>query len=138
MNRALGFHSLAGNRVVLVVWPIAVLCVSALALQPAGGPPEAFGIDKGAHAVAFLAVASLPAIGFRRLRVGIAAALAMIPHGIFIDVTQSFVPGRTASAADAMADVMGVILGLAVGLAARWLAIPHACVPRWVTPLFAR
>ncbi|QCN97406.1 hypothetical protein D3093_19385 (plasmid) [Azospirillum argentinense] len=138
MNRIPNAFSLAGNRIALALWPVAIFCITALALQPGGGPPEEFGIDKGAHAIAFLVLASLPVVSFHPLWLGIPAALSMVLHGILIEILQSFVPGRTASAEDALADAVGVALGIAVGLAARKLPIPVSRVPRWAVPLLAR
>lgn len=86
------------------------------------------GSDKLLHACAYAVLAALASIdawrapeSARRARF-VAAFLATAAYGIVDEVHQSFVPGRDATVADAVADAFGAAIG--VWLTARTRAHP--------------
>ncbi len=95
------------------------LAVSYLALTPDPPPQIDTGWDKANHILAFASLAGAAMLAFSpaRSKPAVIAALLVV-YGILIEVLQSFVPGRTADAADVVADAVGIALGL---LAAWWL-----------------
>ena len=99
---------------------VLVLVVSWFAFKPASGTEEFNQLDKLQHAFAFAilaVVASLawPAGSRHTWRI----ALALLAYGLLIELVQSRLPTRTASAADWMADAVGLALGLLVMRALR-------------------
>jgi VanZ family protein len=82
--------------------------------------PLGVGADKWVHAASYAVVAGLAAAtrGWgRRVPALVAVVVAVAAFGAGVEVAQSFVPGRTASGADAVANAVGA----AVGVAAWWL-----------------
>ncbi len=75
-------------------------------------------VDKVAHALIYgtLAIAAAFAVrswGFRwSPLLAVAIALGMIALGIFDEMTQMFVVGRTPDPTDLLADAVGIVLGL--------------------------
>ncbi len=72
-----------------------------------GGLP----LDKVRHLAAFGALAWVAVQGFPRSAAWRVAA-ALLAYGVFIELVQSQIPGRFASAADVAADAVGIALGL--------------------------
>ncbi|MFM7507399.1 MAG: VanZ family protein [Rubrivivax sp.] len=75
-------------------------------------------MDKLRHLAVFGVLAWVALQGWARAPARVAAAL--LAYGVFIELVQSRVPGRHASAADVLADVAGIALGL---LAARVFSV---------------
>jgi VanZ family protein len=110
----------------LVLLVVLSLTICWLAFSPA--PPRRIdtGWDKANHALAFTVLAFTaemafwPVVARRRLNV-----LGLLTFGVFIEVVQSGIPGRSADALDVLADGVGIGLGLtAVALLAGWLLRP--------------
>lgn len=76
-------------------------------------------LDKVRHLVAFGALTWVAVQGFARAALW-RIALPLLAYGVFIELVQSQIPGRFASAADVMADAVGIALGL---LAARVFSV---------------
>jgi VanZ family protein len=94
-----------------------LLVVSWFAFAPVHFDDRELPLDKLRHFAAFAALAWVAVQGFGRARpAATAVALALLGYGVFIELVQSLIPGRQASAADVLADAVGIALGL---LAAR-------------------
>lgn len=97
-----------------------VLAVSWLAFSPKPPPAATLGWDKLNHASAFAALAFCAARAQLGSTLRIVAGL--LAYGAFIEVVQTFVPGRSGEAADLLADAAGLSVGLLVAdLIDRWL-----------------
>ena len=85
------------------------------------------GGDKTAHLVVYAVLAFTVAWAWgprgSHLSRGASAAVLATLYGLSDEWHQSFVPGRTASAADIMADAVGAIVGSAAFVGARRIAI---------------
>jgi VanZ family protein len=89
------------------------------------------GVDKWVHAASYALVAGLAAASGqqrRRTLALIAVVVGVTAFGVGVEVAQSFVPGRTTSAADAVANAVGA----AVGVTGWWLFVRRG---RAETPL---
>jgi len=90
-----------------------LLLISWLAFSPKPLEGIDTGWDKVNHLLAFFTLAAVSALslqeGPRRHR---KVALGLLAYGIFIELVQTQVPGRSAEAADVLADMVGVALGL--------------------------
>lgn len=100
-----------------------VLVVAGFAFTPSVASLPIEHVDKVQHVLAFscmAGVASLgwPAWGSTALKIG----AALLLYGVFIEVVQSFIPGRDASTLDVLADGAGVAAGLLTARAVRFLA----------------
>lgn len=87
--------------------------VSWFAFAPIAFDDRELPLDKLRHLLAFGTLAWVAAQGFgplarRRWRI----AAALLAYGVFIELVQSGIPGRQASAADVLADALGIALGL--------------------------
>ena len=102
-----------------VLW-LLVIIVSWLAFSPKPPPAATLGWDKLNHASAFVALAFCAARAHAGATLRIVAGL--LGYGVFIEVVQTFVPGRSGEAADLLADGVGLALGLLLAaLIDRWL-----------------
>jgi VanZ family protein len=113
-----------GATVVVVVAAVvlvgSLLPVPTTASEASVVAPLGIGADKWVHAASYAVVAGLAAAtrGWgRRVPALVAVAVAVAVFGAGVEVAQSFVPGRTASGADAVANAVGA----AVGVAGWWL-----------------
>jgi VanZ family protein len=98
-----------------------LLVVSWLAFAPVPFRDGELPLDKLRHLAAFGVLAWVAAQGWGRAPVaGWRIAAALLAYGVFIELVQSQVPGRHASAADVLADAAGIALGL---LAARAFSV---------------
>jgi VanZ family protein len=106
----------------LLLLVILILTICWLAFSPA--PPRRIdtGWDKANHALAFAVLAFTAEMAFwpvtarRRLNV-----LGLLTFGVFIEVVQSGIPGRSADALDVLADGVGITLGLTAIALLAWL-----------------
>lgn len=80
-------------------------------LAPGDGEPGLPGVDKVEHLLGFAVLAVLLRWAWPALRVLPGASL-LFGWGVCIELLQSQIPGRMASAADAAADGAGIALGL--------------------------
>jgi VanZ family protein len=64
--------------------------------------------DKILHFLAFGALALLLDYSFSRNRFGAVKIISLILYGLALEVVQSFLPYRSASAADLFADILGI------------------------------
>ena len=120
----------------LLVVAVGVVLVGSLVPVPATGDvslagPFGVGADKWIHAAGYAVVAGLAAATRERRDVSasprrvlrlvavVAVVAAVAAFGAGVEVAQSFVPGRTASGADAVANTAGA----AVGVAGWWLVV---------------
>ena len=108
----------------LVLWSMLIVCVVIGSLLPAKSPVmAAIGSlhinDKAMHFCAYLALASVPVIGFRDRRRGIVAALSMFVLGVLLEGGQHFSPGRAVELGDVIANGAGVGCGALLGLPIR-------------------
>jgi VanZ family protein len=107
---------------VLLIAMVLSICWFAFAPEP---PPSVdTGWDKLNHLLAFAAVTMCTwfAWGTTRHRVP-GVLLAALAFGVFIELVQTQVPGRSGEWPDLLADMIGITLGLtaAAALSRRWL-----------------
>jgi VanZ family protein len=113
------------NRtLLLVLWAVLICSVIIGSLLPATSPVMAavgrmHVSDKVLHFCAYLALSSLPVIGFRDRRRGIAAGVSMFVLGILMEAGQHFAPGRAVEFGDVLANGTGVSCGTLLGLPIR-------------------
>jgi VanZ family protein len=110
----------------MVSWAVLICCVVIGELLPAASPVMtavgSLGInDKLMHFCAYLALSSLPVIGFRDRRGGIVASLSMFVLGVLLEGGQHFSPGRAVELGDVLANGAGVSCGALLGLPFRGL-----------------
>jgi hypothetical protein len=116
------------NRAMLIaLWVVLVCCVIIGSLLPAASPiMAAVGrlhvSDKVLHFCAYLALSSLPVIGFRDRRCGILAGVSMFLLSILLEAGQHYSPGRAVELGDLLANGAGVSCGTLLGLPIRTLA----------------
>ncbi len=105
---------LMGSPWCKAVFLLLVLIVSWLAFTPHPPPGVDLGWDKANHASAFATLMGVAAWAWpRRLRCLPAALLA---YGGFIELVQSFIPGRDGEWLDLLADGVGIALGLLLAI----------------------
>ena len=112
------------RTVLMVFWAVLICCVVIGSLLPAASPVMvAIGRlhinDKVQHFCAYLALSSLPVIGFRDRRRGIVAGLTMFVLGVLLEGGQHFSPGRAVELGDVIANGAGVSCGALLGLSIR-------------------
>jgi VanZ family protein len=110
----------------LILWAVLICCVVIGSLLPAASPVMvAVGrmhvSDKVLHFCAYLALSSLPVIGFRDRRRGVVAGVSMFVLGILMEAGQHFSPGRAVEFGDVIANGAGVSCGTLLGLPIRTL-----------------
>lgn len=100
---AFGWRALLAGLVLGTCW---------LAFDP--GPPAAIdtGWDKLNHVVAFSSMAFSARFAFPNGRIP-AIVLGLLAFGIFIELVQTQIPGRSAEVLDVAADAVGILAGLA-------------------------
>ena len=104
-----------------VLLALLLAAISWFAFAPVHFDDGGLPLDKARHLLAFGALAWVAAQGFaggRGARWRVAGAL--LAYGVFIELVQSQIPGREASAWDVLADAAGITLGL---LAARAFSV---------------
>lgn len=100
---AAGWRALLALQVVVVGW---------LAFDPRP-PTEGLAVwDKLQHAGAFAVMAITAILALPGRPAG--AGLGLLAYGAFIELVQTFIPGRSGEWADLLADAVGVALGLAL------------------------
>jgi hypothetical protein len=122
----LGLTSDTRRILILSLWFVLIWCIVIGSLAPAGSAlMVAVGRlhiwDKLQHFSAYLALSSLPVIGFRDRRRGVLTALSMFVLGALLEAGQHFSPGRAVELGDVIANGAGVICGTALGLPFRTL-----------------
>jgi len=105
------------RTVILVLWAVLICCVVIGSLLPAASPViVAVGrlriSDKVLHFCAYVALSSLPVIGFRDRKRGIVAGLSMFILGVLLEGGQHFSPGRAVELGDVIANGAGVSCGV--------------------------
>jgi VanZ family protein len=102
---------------ILALWALLICCVVLGSLLPAASPAmEALGRlhinDKILHFAAYLALSSLPVIGFANRRRGITVGLSMFLLSVLLEAGQHFSPGRAVELNDVLANAAGVATGV--------------------------
>jgi VanZ family protein len=127
----------ATPRAILLAWLPAALYMTTIwvvsSLETPTFPTEAFPLrDKGVHFVEYGVLGLLLAhaclrtfVQHARLRVAAFAILFGVLWGLFDEIHQAFVPGRSADALDLVADSLGVVAGTLVRLGVGRLRAPH-------------
>lgn len=85
--------------------------ISWLAFDPAPPAAAATFTDKINHAAAFAVLAFSARLAWPRASVA-AVAGGLLVYGGFIEVVQTFIPGRSGEWADLLADAAGIAIGL--------------------------
>ena len=121
-----GLTSEAWRTLILVLWVFLICCVVVGELLPAASPVMvAIGRlhiwDKLQHFGAYLALSSLPVIGFRDKRRGIVVGLSMFLLGVLLELGQHFSPGRSVELGDVLANGAGVSCGVLLAFPIRTL-----------------
>lgn len=86
-------------------------------MSPYVAPPGQYPIDEMLHLAAYLILAAILALAFRRLFWAVAAGLLLILIGTMLELIQAQVPSRLSSEADAIVNIVGIVAGLIAG---RW------------------
>jgi len=94
------------SRLILAL-SLAVISWQATIQNGIEAPPVMNG-DKVLHFFAFVVLALLVDFAFPLIRFGAAKIIILIFYGFAIEVIQSFLPYRTASAADLLTDILGI------------------------------
>ncbi len=98
------------HRLFAVLFVVAIIVISILALLPQEQAPQLQWSDKLNHMFAFMVLAFLLRMGFR---ISYFQSLALlIGYGMLIEVAQYFTPDRSAEWADVGADTIGSFIGL--------------------------
>jgi VanZ family protein len=105
------------RTVVLVLWAVLICSVVAGSLLPAASGVivaiRRLHISfKVLHFCAYVALSSLPVIGFRDRRRGIVAGLSMFLLGVLLEAGQHFSPGRGGAFGDVIVNGAGVSCGV--------------------------
>jgi VanZ family protein len=79
--------------------------------------------DKVSHMLAFFVLSLLVDGSWPSLRFGAVKVLALFGYGIFIEMTQHFLPRRSASVLDLAADGIGILLYLSLTPVVRRLGL---------------
>src|ERR1035441_1032485 len=114
------------RTLILSLWAVLICCVVIGELLPAASPlMVAIGRlhvwDKLQHFGAYLALSSLPVIGFRDKRRGIVVGLSMFLLGVLLELGQHFSPGRSVELGDVIANGAGVSCGVLLAFPIRTL-----------------
>ncbi len=101
---------------------VMVAAISWLAFEPTSGPDLFEQADKLRHLAAFASLAAVAILaGEPRPHQARNVALWLLAYGAFIELVQSQLPTRSASALDWLADALGIALGLLLAGALRRL-----------------
>jgi len=103
-----------------VLAALLVAC-SWLAFDPNPPPSADTGWDKLNHALAFCALAIAARLSFPHATPR-GLSLALLGYGVFIELVQARIPGRSADALDLLGDAVGIIAGLLLAQAWRRIA----------------
>ena len=114
------------HALILVLWAVLVCCVVIGELLPAASPVmvaigRLYIWDKLQHFGAYLALSSLPVIGFRDKRRGFVVGLSKFLLGVLLELGQHVSPGRSVELGDVLANGVGVSCGTLLGLPFRTL-----------------
>lgn len=127
MHRLIQFAAApAQRRLWRALFAVLFAAITWLALVP--DPPRGVstGWDKSNHLLAFAALAFTGVWAQWRLpRQWPVLVVALLAYGAGIEVAQSFLPPRSADAADVLADGLGIALGLLLAWPLTWLAARH-------------
>jgi VanZ family protein len=99
-----------------------VLVICWLAFHPK--PPHFTELpnDKVNHLLAFASLGFTGALSRQRgWRAAVAVVVALVAFGGFIEIVQTYIPGRAGEWGDLVADSVGIAIGLALAAAWRWL-----------------
>lgn len=101
---------LMGSRWSQAAFVALILIVSWLAFTPNPPPRIDLGWDKANHASAFATLLISACWAWPRRRRW--APPALLAYGVFIEIVQSFIPGRDGDWHDVVADAAGLLVGL--------------------------
>ncbi len=90
---------------------VSLFAVIVLSLLPREFNPVTDEWDGPTHLLAYGVLALLAGIGYGGWRRLILSGIGLMLLGAGLEAAQMFVPGRTASAADAIANFTGIVLG---------------------------
>jgi VanZ family protein len=94
-----------------IAFVIGLLAVILLSLLPEEVLPDPGTWDKLNHAMAYGALALAGGLGFRGLRSLLFVGIGLLILGIALEITQTVLTSRSASAYDALANLIGISLG---------------------------
>lgn len=95
---------------VKILFWCALVFITVLAFLPGNYAPDTGFSDKLDHAAAFAVLLLLACTAYPGKNTVISASLLL--YGIFIEVVQYFIPGRSCSVYDLAADMTGIAAGL--------------------------
>ena len=107
------------HRFALGAFSVAVTAVGVSLIIPADELPPTGLWDKLEHALAFAGLMIFGTLAFPQRRHLVPLALSLMVFGAIGEVAQIFVPGRSASFADALADAVGIALVAGLSWTAR-------------------
>jgi VanZ family protein len=102
--------------ILTMLWTISVCAVCYYSLMPELELPIDFwNADKIYHLIAYAWLAFLPMLRFRTRKAALLASCFMLILGIFLEIAQTHVPGRTFSFLDMTVNGLGVLAGVVLG-----------------------
>ena len=108
------------RRVLLILWLLQLVFVISGSLLPEDQlPPLPLENDKLIHFLSYVLLGLLPVLSTARARTGLIVAGLMPVLGVILEAGQSFIPGRSAEAGDAVANLFGVLVGAGVAMIVR-------------------
>jgi len=111
------------QRIARIAFALGALAIIFLSLLPADELPDIDVWDKLEHAIAYATVSLALGIGWAgQRRAWYLLGSGLVVLGVLLEYLQSFVPGRLADPADAVANLVGTLLGLSVVASIGWTA----------------
>ena len=96
------------------------LLAAVFAFTPGDSAPTLGISDKVDHLMAFGSMAWAGTLAFRPgRRESLRLALALLGYGVFIELVQTQIPGRSCEFGDVVADGLGIVVGLALAASIR-------------------
>ena len=96
-----------------------MIAVGVVSLLPRDALPVTGMWDKLEHAAAYAILCVIGVVSYPRRRTRWTLPIGLVACGIALELLQSFVPGREASVADAIANTFGVVIGFAASMLIR-------------------
>ena len=118
MARKTRFH-----RAARLAFATAVIAIALFSLSPTLTPGNVGLPDKLAHFVAYALAVVLANLGFRGRRERLIAAFALVAFAGLLEVSQAYVPGRSAGVVDFAMSSLGVALGMILSWLQRRIAL---------------
>lgn len=95
------------RRLCRLAFYLGVAGLIAVSLIPGKALPRLYGLDLLYHSLAYASLSALAAAGYPDKRKAALAMAGLVCLGLFLEIAQGMVPGRSGSLADAIANAIG-------------------------------